>query len=76
MLLLGMKLELTSAGEPPVARLQPHACIDEINQEIVFDVTGGRGLTVAKEIFNYNGGTESVGIEDINQLISSLSFNC
>lgn len=47
MLPLRMKLELTSPGEPAAARLQPHACTDEIKQEIVFDVGGA-------DIFNYN----------------------
>lgn len=37
---LRMKLELTSPNEPAAARLQPHACIDEIKQKKVFDVAG------------------------------------
>lgn len=48
----------------------------------MFDGEAERGVTVAKEILNYNSGSkieknggEGVG-EDINQLISSLSFNC
>lgn len=57
---LNMKLELTSPNEPAAARLQPHTCVDEIKEETVFDVKGGkeRQATVATEILNYNSGTK------------------
>lgn len=57
---LSMELELTSPNEPAAARLQPHARIDEIKEETVFDVKGGkeRQATVATEILNYNSGTK------------------
>lgn len=49
----------------------------------MFDGEAERGVTVAKEILNYNSGSKKKkkkkrgrGGEDINQLISSLSFNC
>lgn len=59
-LLLRMKLQLTSCNQPAAAHVQPHACMDEIKQGIVFDVEGEeeRRATVAKEIVNYNSGSK------------------